>query len=179
MDFSQQQILSNRLQDKLPELICVSHCQLASLLYQLVDGLISFWVMQKIRNIIHGSIGKLKLDFITLCTQLCIAKQGLTSLQGFLSFFTLLSTNKTMNCLYFKNIYKKTCTTTPLFAFEIWICRICKGHFHKSTISPLLQGVNSIYQLLLFIFHLFCLNLFLLLCFIVGSKDFQTEISNK
>ena len=59
------------------------------------------------------------------------------------------------------------------------ICRICKGHFHKSTISPLLQGVNSIYQLLLFIFHLFCLNLFLLLCFIVGSKDFQTEISNK
>ena len=109
MDFSQQQILSNRLQDKLPELTCVSHCQLASLLYQLVDGLISFWVMQKIRNIIHGSIGKLKLDFITLCTPLCTAKQGLTSLQGFLSFFfTLLSTNKTMNCLYFKNIYKKT-----------------------------------------------------------------------
>ena len=58
-------------------------------------------------------------------------------------FFTLLSTNKTMNCLYFKNIYKKTCTTIPLFAFEIWICRICRGHFHKSRISPLLLNFSA------------------------------------
>ena len=99
--------------------------------------------MWEIWNIIHGNIGKLELDFITLCTPLCTAKQGLTSLQGFLSFFTLLCTNKTMNCLYFKNIYKKNCTTIPLFAFEIWICRICRGHFHKSTISPLLLNFSA------------------------------------
>ena len=58
-------------------------------------------------------------------------------------FFSLLFTNKTMNCLYFKNIYKKNCTTIPLFAFEIWICRICRGHFHKSTISPLLLNFSA------------------------------------
>ena len=38
------------------------------------------------------------------------------------------------------------------------------------------QGVHSIYQLLLFLFHLFSLTLFLLLCFIVGL--FQ-KLSNK
>ena len=36
--------------------------------------------------------------------------------------------------------------------------------------SPIFQGVNSIYQLLPFLFHLFSLTLFLLLCFIVGEK---------
>ena len=100
--------------------------------------------MQKIRNIIHGSIGKLKLDFITLCTPLCTAKQGLTSLQGFLSFFLLyyLLIRQWTACIS-KISTKKTCTTTPLFAFEIWICRICKGHFHKSTISPLLLNFSA------------------------------------
>ena len=37
-----------------------------------------------------------------------------------------------------------------------------------------IQGVHSIYQLLLFFFHLFSLTLLLLLCFIVGEK-----LSNK
>ena len=38
------------------------------------------------------------------------------------------------------------------------------------------QGVHSIYQLLLFPFHLFSLTLFLLLCFIVGEEvaDYDT-----
>ena len=33
------------------------------------------------------------------------------------------------------------------------------------------QGVNSIYRLLLFLFHLFSLTLSLLLCFIIGDRE--------
>ena len=54
-----------------------------------------------------------------------------------------------------------------------------KGSLCFDIKTPVYQGVNSIYQLLLFLFHLFSLTLFLLLCFIVFPKKNQTKISKK
>ena len=69
------------------------------------------------------------------------------------------------------------CSKTVLIKSGLWWCAYGTYiKFQCFDLSYIFQGVDFIYQLLLFPFHLFSLTLFLLLCFIVGEEvaDYDT-----